>query len=81
MTTEPWSSPELGRAVERIELDLREIKSDIKKSELKPGETGAVELSITPTSQARILSGYVHIQTSHAQKKEITIPVYGSGAK
>lgn len=58
-----------------------QIKSDIKKSELKPGETGTVELSITPTSQAKILSGYVHIQTSHPQKKEITLPVYGSGAK
>lgn len=58
-----------------------QIKPDIKKSELKPGQTGTVELSITATSQAKILSGYVHIQTSHPQKKEITLPVYGSGAK
>lgn len=33
MTTNPdpiWSPGELGRAVERIELDIREIKSDVK---------------------------------------------------
>ncbi|WP_183092898.1 hypothetical protein [Nocardioides stalactiti] len=28
--SEPYSPPELGRAVERIELDIREIKNDVK---------------------------------------------------
>lgn len=28
--TDPYSPAELGRAVERIELDIREIKADIK---------------------------------------------------
>jgi uncharacterized membrane protein len=58
-----------------------QIKSNIKKSELKPGEATTVEFSISPTTPAKILSGYVHIQISHAQKKEITLPVYGSGPK
>ena len=30
MTDEPWSASELGRTVERIELDIREIKTDVK---------------------------------------------------
>lgn len=31
MTTDPlYTPPELGRAVERIELDIREIKQDVK---------------------------------------------------
>lgn len=29
--TEPMSQGELGRAVERIELDIREIKTDVKQ--------------------------------------------------
>lgn len=31
MTTDPYSASELGRAVERIELDIREIKADVKQ--------------------------------------------------
>ena len=57
------------------------IKPTIKNADLKPGETGSVELSITPRPEAKVLSGYVHIMTNSAQKKEITVPVYASGAK
>ena len=58
-----------------------QIKPTIGKAELKPGETGSIELSITPQPEAKVLSGYLHIITSGAQKKEITVPVYGSIAK
>lgn len=58
-----------------------QIKPTIKKAELKPGETGTIELAVTARPEAKILSGYLHIITSSAQKKEITVPVYGSIAK
>lgn len=58
-----------------------QIKSNIKNAELEPGETGSIELTITPRSEAKVLSGYVHITTSSPQKKEITVPVYASKAK
>lgn len=58
-----------------------QIKPKIRKPEIKPGETGTIELSITAKPQAKILSGYLHVLTSSAQKKEITVPVYGSIAK
>lgn len=55
-----------------------QIKPTIKKAELKPGETGTIEISVLAKPEAKILSGYLHIATSHPQKKEITVPVYGS---
>ena len=58
-----------------------QIKSVIKKSELKSGETGSIDLTITPRADAKVLSGYLHIMTDSAQKKEIIIPVYASLAK
>ena len=58
-----------------------QIKATIRKSELKPGETGTIDLTITPRADAKVMSGYLHIMTDCAQKKEITIPVYASVAK
>lgn len=55
-----------------------QITHSIKKSDLKPGESGAIELKITPKPDAKVLSGYLHIVTSGAQKNEITVPIYGS---
>lgn len=58
-----------------------QIKAVIKKAELKPGETGTIDLAITPRSEAKVLSGYLHIITDSPHKKEITVPVYASAAK
>lgn len=58
-----------------------QIKANIKKGELKPGETGTIELTITARPEAKVLSGYLHIVTSDKHKKEITVPVYASVAK
>lgn len=58
-----------------------QIKPTIKKGELKPGESGTVELAVTPRPEARVLSGYVHILTNNPQKKELTVPVYASVPK
>ena len=58
-----------------------QIKPVIRKSELKPGESGSIELTITPRPDAKVMSGYLHIMTDCARKKEIIIPVYASLAK
>lgn len=58
-----------------------QIKTTIKKGELKAGETGTIELSVTPRPEAKVLSAYLHILTNNPQKKEITVPVYGSPSK
>jgi len=58
-----------------------QIKPAFRKADVKPGETASIELSVTPRSEAKVLSGYLHIVTSGGQKKEITVPVYGSIAK
>ncbi|WP_224957222.1 DUF1573 domain-containing protein [Geomonas subterranea] len=55
-----------------------QIKATIRKGELRPGETGSIEISVMAKPEAKILSGYLHITTSHPQKKEITVPVYAS---
>jgi hypothetical protein len=58
-----------------------QVKAVIRKSELKPGETGFVDLTITARVDAKVMSGYLHILTDSTQKKEITIPMYASVAK
>ena len=58
-----------------------QVKSDLKKKELKPGESGTVELTFTARPDAKIMSGYLHIATDNPKKKELTVPVYASLAK
>jgi uncharacterized cupredoxin-like copper-binding protein len=65
----------------KVSSSSLQIKAHIKKGELKPGETGTIELTITPRPEAKVLSGYLHIVTSDKLKKEITVPVYASMAK
>lgn len=58
-----------------------QIRPTIRKEELKAGETGTIELSVTARPDAKVLSGYLHIQTNSPRKKEITVPVYATVAK
>lgn len=58
-----------------------QIKAIIRKNEIKPGETGSIEVTVTPRPNAKLFSGYLHIMTDSAQKKEITVPIYASVAK
>jgi hypothetical protein len=58
-----------------------QIKAVIQKTELKPGEAGTIELTVTPRPEAKVMSGYLHIVTTDKQKKEITVPVYAFAAK
>lgn len=55
-----------------------QIKPTITTAEIKAGAKGTIELEVTAKPEAKILSGYLHIQTSSAEKKEITVPVYAS---
>lgn len=57
------------------------IKATIRRGSIKPGETVSIDVTITPRSDAKVLSGYLHIMTDSPQKKEITVPVYASAAK
>jgi uncharacterized membrane protein len=58
-----------------------QVKAVIRKGELKPGETGLVDLTVTVRVEAKVMSGYLHIMTDSSQKKEITIPMYASVVK
>lgn len=58
-----------------------QIKPVIRNGELDPGETGTIEITAQAKPEAKVLSGYLHIVTNSAQKKEITVPVYGSMTK
>lgn len=68
----------LGANVTSTSLQIRPV---IKNREIKVDGTGTIELTVTAKPEAKILSGYLHILTSSAQKKEITVPVYGSIAR
>lgn len=58
-----------------------QIKAKVRNGRINPGETGTIEITITPQTEAKVLSGYVHIATDNPLKKEITIPVYASPTK
>ena len=74
-----------GNSVKLVSVNVTstslQIKSTIKKTELKPGESGSIELVVTARPEAKVLSGYLHILINNQQKKEITVPVYASAAK
>jgi uncharacterized membrane protein len=55
------------------------LKSD--KTQLKPGETATLSVTVTPRQEDRMLSGYLSLTTDNPTKPEIMIPVYGSLAK
>jgi hypothetical protein len=58
-----------------------QIKPTLRKSELKPGESGGIDLVVTARPEAKVLSGYLHILTSNPAKKEITVPIWGAPVK
>lgn len=58
-----------------------QIKPVLHKTEIKPGESATIDVVITPKMDVKVLSGYLHLVTDHPQKKEITIPIYGSLGK
>jgi len=57
------------------------IKPTLKKAELKPGESGGIDLVVTAHPESKVLSGYLHILTNNPAKKEITVPIWGTPAK
>lgn len=57
---------------------IPQITAEIKKQQLRSGESAAIEITVTPKATDRILSGYLTITTDSPKKGEIVIPVYGS---
>ena len=60
---------------------LPQVKIKTGKSNLKPGETTTLSVTVTPRAEDRYLSGYLTIATDNAARKEIVIPLYGSLAR
>jgi len=61
-----------------VKSTLPQIAATADKKLLKPGESGTLQVSITPRKGDRLLSGYLSIMTDNPAKPEITVPVYGS---
>lgn len=57
---------------------IPQITAEIGKKQLKTGESGTIEITVTPKPTDRILSGYLTITTDSPRKSEIVVPVYGS---
>jgi copper(I)-binding protein len=55
------------------------IKTD--KTQIKPGESARISVTVTPRQEDRMLSGYITISTDNPDKQEIMVPVYGSLSK
>lgn len=57
---------------------ITQITAEVKKNHLKPGESGTIEVTITPKPTDRMLSGYLTIATDSPKKGEFVVPIYGS---
>ena len=53
----------------------------IRKAQLKQGESGVIDVTVTPRAEDRMLSGYLFITTDNPQKSEIIVPLYASAVK
>lgn len=61
-----------------VKTPMPQVAIKNEKQVLKYGESTKIEVSVTPRSQDRILSGYLTISTDHPSRKEIMVPIYGS---
>lgn len=64
-----------------VKTPMPQVSLRNDKQTLKRGESAKVEVSVTPRSQDRILSGYLTISTDHPSKGDISVPIYGSPVK
>ena len=71
----------LDKRYHTIKSKVMQSLAKIRKGDIKPDDTGTLEITVTPQTEARVLSGYVHVTTDNPQKKEVTIPVYASPTK
>lgn len=60
---------------------ISQVVARIRKDQLKPGETGVIDVTVTPRAEDRMLSGYLFITTDNPQKSEIMVPLYASAVK
>ncbi|HEX8960661.1 MAG TPA: DUF1573 domain-containing protein [Geobacteraceae bacterium] len=61
-----------------VRSTMSQVAATVEKKLLKPGESGALLVTITPRRGDRLLSGYVSVSTDSPTKPEISVPVYGS---
>lgn len=63
-----------------VKSSLPQLAVTVERKLLQPGESGALLLSVTPRKGDRLLSGYLTITTDNPDKREVSVPVYGSTA-
>lgn len=64
-----------------VKAQIPQLAATIRKSHLKTGESGTIDVTVTPRVDDNMLSGYLSIITDNPQKSEIIIPVYASPIK
>lgn len=64
-----------------VKSQLPQIKAEIRKNLLKPGESTTIEVKVTPKAEDRVLSGYLFISTDNPLKNELIVPIYASPVK
>lgn len=55
-----------------------QARAVVRKETAKQGKAAEVLVTITPTAEDRMLSGYIMVMTDHPVKREISIPFFGS---
>lgn len=79
VTIENRSNRQLKLTAMKSPMPQLQIKSD--KTQIKPGDSARITVTVTPRKDDRMLSGYLTISTDNPDKQEIMVPVYGSLAK
>jgi copper(I)-binding protein len=64
-----------------VKAQIPQLAATIRKNQLKAGESGTIDVTVTPRAEDDMLSGYLSIATDNPQKSEILIPVYASPIK
>jgi uncharacterized cupredoxin-like copper-binding protein len=90
-TVKPGVSKELVVSIENQgakPVKLTSVKSPVPqvsikqgKTQLKPGESTKLTVTVTPRAEDRFLSGYLTITTDNPNRSEIMVPIYGSLAR
>ena len=64
-----------------VKSPMPQVAARIRKDQLRTGESGAIDVIVTPRAGDRMLSGYISIATDNPQKSEIIVPLYASISK
>jgi Protein of unknown function (DUF1573)/HYDIN/CFA65/VesB-like, Ig-like domain len=61
-----------------VTSSLPSVEATAARTDLKPGESLTIPISINPHTEGRLLSGYLRIMTDIPSKPQILVPVFGS---